>query len=250
MPLVSVLTPARADRAALLVEAGESLAAQRLPAGWRLEWLVQEDGVEPSLGELVRRFPFARYQANGEQLGIAVTRNLALSRADGRLVHVLDSDDILLPHGLSTAIEAFERHPDIHWVAGQGDDLLPDGRRRPVPLDLPAGRVEAGELSQHFVDHGGVPIHPAGLTLRTAAVRALGGWAASPRSEDVTLLVAVAELAPGFVTPEATWLWRQHPGQTTKHPDWQTLFALADTQIAQRIEALRRTGLRYLQGGS
>jgi hypothetical protein len=99
-------------------------------------------------------------------------------------------------------------------------------------------------LTQYFVDHGGVPIHPAGLTMRANTVRALGGWAAAPRSEDVALLVAVADLAPGYLTPAATWLARQHPGQTTRRPGWQSLFAAADTQIAQRITAQRTAHLR------
>lgn len=244
MPLISLLTPVLADRAELLVEAGHSIAAQQLPDGWVLEWIVQEDGPAPSLAPVVERFPFARYKANREPLGVAVTRNLALSRAAGELVHVLDSDDLLLPHGLSVHISAFLQQPDIHWVAGQGDDLLSDGSRRSVHLDLAAGRVERGVLTQYFVDHGGVPIHPAGLTMRSVTVRALGGWAAAPRSEDVALLVAVADLAPGYLTPAATWLARQHPGQTTRRPGWQTLFAAADTQIAQRITAQRATHLR------
>ena len=250
MPLISLLTPVLADRAELLVEAGESVAAQQLPDGWELEWIVQEDGPKPALRVIAERFPFARYQANGEPLGVAVTRNLALTRASGELIHVLDSDDLLLPHGLAVHIEAFTEHPDLHWVAGQGDDLLTDGSHRSVQLDLAAGRVERGVLTQYFVDHGGVPIHPAGLTMRTNTVRALGGWAAAPRSEDVALLVAVADLAPGYLTPTATWLARQHPGQTTRRPGWQTLFATADLQIAQRIEAQRTANLRYLQGGS
>ncbi|GAA3436053.1 glycosyltransferase family 2 protein [Kutzneria kofuensis] len=249
MPLVSVLTPVLADRAELLVEAGKSVAAQELPAGWELEWIVQEDGPSPALRDLVDGFPFARYGANGEPLGVAVTRNLALARAGGELVHVLDSDDLLLPHGLAVAIDAFAQHPDIHWVAGQGDDLLSDGSRRSVQLDLAAGRVERGALTQYFVDHGGVPIHPAGLTLRTVAVRALGGWAASPRSEDVALLVAVADLAPGYLTPAATWLARQHAGQTTRLPNWQALFADADVLIAQRITAQRHAALHYRTPG-
>jgi glycosyltransferase involved in cell wall biosynthesis len=245
MPLISLLTPVLADRAELLVEAGHSIAAQQLPDGWVLEWIVQEDGPKPGLREVVSEFPFARYAANREPLGVAVTRNLALSRAAGELAHVLDSDDLLLPHGLSVHISAFLQHPDIHWVAGQGDDLLPDGSRRSVHLDLAAGRVERGVLTRYFVDHGGVPIHPAGLTMRSVTVRALGGWAAAPRSEDVALLVAVADLAPGYLTPAATWLARQHPGQTTRRPGWQTLFAAADTQIAQRITAQRAVNLHH-----
>src|SRR5436190_15092148 len=122
MPVLSVLTAAHGPRSDYLVEAGESLAVQRVPAGWDVEWIVQEDGPAPALAGAVARFPFARYQAHGEQLAAATTRNLGLTRAAGDLVHVLDSDDVLLPGALATAIDAFTEHPQIHWVAGRADD--------------------------------------------------------------------------------------------------------------------------------
>ena len=129
MPVVSVLTAATADRADLVAEAGESLAAQRLPDDWRLEWIVQEDAVDAGLADLVGKFEFARHAVNGERLGAATTRNIGLTRVTGELVHVLDSDDLVLPDGLATAIAAFAEHPDLHWVVGQADDLLPSGER-------------------------------------------------------------------------------------------------------------------------
>ena len=60
-----------------------------------------------------------------------------------------------------------------------------------------------------------------------------------------------APIAPGYLTPTATWLARQHPGQTTRRPGWQTLFATADLQIAQRITAQRATHLagRHMRSG-
>src|SRR5882762_8878861 len=107
MPLVTVLTAAHSGRAGFLAEAGRSLSGQVLPTGWRFEWVVQEDGPAPELGGVVREFPFARYQANGAALGIGATRNLALTRADGELVNVLDSDDLLLPGALRVATGVF-----------------------------------------------------------------------------------------------------------------------------------------------
>lgn len=240
MPLVSVLTAARADRAALLPATGESLAAQVLPAGWELEWIIEEDGPEPALAQVAAGFPAASHRALRTGMGVASTRNLALSRARGELVHVLDSDDLLVPTGLATVITAFERHPDIGWVAGQADNLLPDGSRVAFDPISPTGRVEAGAVSDYVLAHGRGPFHPAGLTVRTDLARAVGGWAALPRAEDMALVVAVAEVAAGYHTEDVTWLYRQHPGQMTRADDWPDLDPACWTAIRQRIESMRR----------
>ena len=80
MPLISVITAAHWSTADYIEEAMESLRGQVLPPGWNLEWIVQEDGANPSLGDKLRRWDAVSYAANGRQLGIAFTRNLALSR--------------------------------------------------------------------------------------------------------------------------------------------------------------------------
>ena len=240
MPLVSVLTAAHADRAPLLPATGESLAAQALPAGWEREWIIEEDGPEPALAQVAAGFAAASHRALRARMGVASTRNLALSRARGELVHVLDSDDLLAPGGLATVIDAFERHPDIGWVAGQADNLMPDGTLVAFEPIAPTGRFEAGAVNDYVLEHGRGPFHPAGLTVRTDLARAVGGWAALPRAEDMALVVAVAEAAAGYHTPEVTWRYRQHPGQMTRAEDWPDLDPACWTVIRQRIESMRR----------
>ncbi len=247
MPLLSVLTAAHAGRAELLTEAGNSVAAQQLPPGWELEWIVQEDGVAPELERVVKQFPFARHAANQEQLGIAMTRNVALSRVDGSLAHVLDSDDLLLPGALAVALAAFEAHPEVHWVAAQADDLLPDGTRRSFALEWPAGLVAPGAFGSYVEERGELPVHCAGLTLRPGIVRAVGGWTANPRSEDTAMMVAVSELTPGYITPEVTWLHRWHDTQSTSDGAWRSLRAESALMVRQRAAALK--SFQLLQGG-
>ncbi len=245
MPLMSVLTAAHGDRVDFLVEAGESLAAQELPAGWELEWVVQEDAANSVLGDAVGHFDFVRHSANGEQLGAAATRNLALARVEGEFVHVLDSDDLMLPRGLAVAIEAFRQRPWIHWVCGQADDLMPDGTRVPVSAMLPPGVIEPGVVSDHLTAYELPPVHPAGLTLRTTTTRAVGGWAGIPRAEDNSLLIAVTELSFGYLTPEVTWLYRKHDGQVTTTASYTELVPASLQVVRQRIAALRETGLQF-----
>lgn len=237
MPLLSVITAAHAGRTDLLIEAGESLATQQLPPGWEVEWLLQEDGTDGVLHDVSDRWDFARYDSVDTQLGIAVTRNLALTRARGALVHSLDSDDLLLPHALATAIGAFDEHPQIHWVSGQADDLLQDGTRAPYPPLIGPGLIEPGVVDRHMAEHHLPPIACPGLTMRTSTVRVLGGWSANPRWEDSMLFAGLSALTPGWVTDTVTWLYRQHDGQTTRGPAWTHLQAELWTMVMQRSRA-------------
>jgi glycosyltransferase involved in cell wall biosynthesis len=252
VPLLSVLTPATKERAGFTAEAGESLAGQVLPEGWELEWVVQEDGAEPGLGEVVGGFPFARYEANGRQFGLSTTRNIALSRVRGALVLPLDCDDLILPGGLAVAIEAFAAYPQIHWVANQADDLLPDGSRVPFPLPIPPGLVEPGVISTRIGAYEKKNIHAVGVTMRVVTVRALGGWVASPRAEDNALVIAITELTPGYLTPRATWLYRKHDGQITREPAHLELEPTGMRIVCQRLAAIREVGLGlgYVDAGA
>jgi glycosyltransferase involved in cell wall biosynthesis len=244
MPLLSLITAARGDRADLLAATGTTVAAQRLPPGWELEWLIQEDGANPALADTARHFPFARYQAHREQLGIAATRNLALTRASGDLIRVLDSDDLLLSNALSGPIERLTEHPDEHWVAARPVYLNRDGRWLTYYLLLPAGPVRPGVIGEYVRLHRRCPVHCAGLTMRTGTVRALGGWTANPRAEDIDLLVAVSELFPGHLEPEQSWVYRLHDGQTVHDPSWGTnLVGISHLMIHNRIAATRKLTL-------
>ena len=239
MPLISVITAVHQPVAEYLHEAANSVAAQRLPAGWELEWLVQEDGETPAARELAAG---AYYEANGSALGTATTRNLALTRARGRLVAVLDYDDVLLPHGLATLITAFDDHPEIGWAVGQADDLI-DGRRVPYKLRYPCGVVPAGQVGTMYEQTGLCQVACAGLVMPTGVVRAFGGWGALPRAQDVALLIGLSEVYDGYQHPAVTWLYRKHPGQTTHAAKPDTWGKQQDRFIRQRLEAVRSGAL-------
>ncbi len=194
MPLISILTSEYAPTATYANETIASVAAQELPAGWKLEWVVQEDGVSPELRETYESISYVHYESNDAQLGLAATRNLALGRVSGDLIQCLDHDDVLLPGAVATLIEAFEEQP-IHWAIGQADDLLPDGTRVPFESALPPGLVPAGAANDWAIDHGANwPIHSAGLMIRTSTLRAIGGWPGLPIDDDVTMFAGLSEL--------------------------------------------------------
>ena len=244
MPLISVLTAVRNPIPEFLGEAAASVAVQTLPAGWELEWLVQEDGENPSAGELC---PGALYEANGAQLGTATTRNLALSRARGDLLAVLDYDDVLLPGGLGTLINAFVDHPGIGWAVGQADDLI-DGVTVPFELRYPCGLVPAGSIGKLYEETGLCQVACAGLVMPTGIVRAFGGWAGIPRAQDVGLFIAISEVYDGYQEPAVTWAYRKHPDQTTHPGKVDRWGPHQDRFIRQRLDAVRSGALRSCGG--
>jgi glycosyltransferase involved in cell wall biosynthesis len=243
MPRITVLTAAYAPSAHHLAATAASVRSQVLPTGWDLEWVIQEDGDHPRLGPTFVGDPIARYAANGMQLGIGSTRNLALSRATGDLVQVLDHDDILLPDALALLIGRFEQHP-IHWAVGAADDLLEDGTRKSWDSAMPFGVIPAGAANQWAQDHGANwAVHCAGLMIRTNSLRAVGGWAGAPVDDDIVMFAALSELGDGWNEKTVTWLYRQHPLQTHRSAHWKDLSDVGRRMALQRVLALRHAGV-------
>lgn len=48
---------------------------------------------------------------------------------------------------------------------------------------------------------GNWPIHCAGLMMRTATLRALGGWAATPADDDLAMFAALSKVVDGYNDP-------------------------------------------------
>ncbi|MFB9904576.1 glycosyltransferase family 2 protein [Allokutzneria oryzae] len=245
MPTISIITAAYAPSAAYLGETISSVEQQDLPAGWTLEWIVQEDGATPSLAHHFAGVPHVSYEASGAQLGIAATRNLALSRASGDVIQVLDSDDVLLPGALASVIPCFE-DDRVHWAVGQADDLLPDGKRVSWESALPYGLVSAGEVNKWAEKHeGNWPIHCAGLALRATSLRAIGGWVGLPSDEDIAMFAALSEIADGYNFDGVTWLYRQHPQQITRSASTRHLSEHCRRLAMQRVKAVRLMDSRF-----
>lgn len=245
MPRLTILTAAYAPSAHHLPETVASVQTQELPPGWEIEWVIQEDGNAPALGPSLKDDPLIRYEANGKQLGIGSTRNMALSRATGDLVQILDHDDVLLPGALALLVSRFEEHP-IHWAVGAADDLMEDGTRKSWDSAMPFGLVVAGQVNRWAEEReGNWPVHCAGLMMRTNSLRSVGGWAGAPVDDDIVMFAALSELGAGWNEQAVTWLYRQHPLQTHRSDEWSSLSYTGRTMAMQRVKALRHTGAAF-----
>jgi glycosyltransferase involved in cell wall biosynthesis len=213
-PAVSVLTPVHRPNAAFLDELHESLDAQQ---GVEWEWLIQVDGGQ----SVARRIPASiradarvALEANGRWLGQAVTRNLALVRAQHPLLQNVDADDLLLPGALAAGAAALRAEPDLGLVFGRTYELSPDGSVAPGKNLYDPGRLEPGALYRDWERRGGsCSISVASVMWRTACVDATGGWPASVAGLDVLLLLAVNSLQPVRCLDVDTYLYRLHPQQ-------------------------------------
>ncbi|NYI05519.1 glycosyltransferase family 2 protein [Allostreptomyces psammosilenae] len=239
--LISVVTAVHAPAAPYLPQAYASLAAQVLPPGWDWQWVVQADGPGEEVARLLPADPRISFR-QGRAGGAAVARTLALARVRGRLVKVLDADDVLTPGALARDLAVLRTRPDVTWTTCRALDLLPDGSTVGFDQDPPEGPIERGAVLAHWRAHDfRAPVHPATLCVRREVLLALGGWLALPASEDTGLLMALGEVGRGWFVAETGLLYRKWPGQSTgqaAHADAEERAARAAV-VEARARALR-----------
>jgi hypothetical protein len=243
VPLISIITPSYMPVREQLLEAYDSVRAQRLPDGWELEWVIQEDGDTGVVRDLLPADPRVRF-GTGRRGGPALTRNMALARSKGDLIKNLDQDDMLTAGALSRDIGVLDSDPLVRWTTSRALDLLPDGSTVGFDDDPPGGRIEPGVLLDQWRAHDyRLPVHPATICVRRELAVALGGWMGVPGSEDTGLLVPASVISFGYFEPEVGLLYRKWPGQATAHPghyaeeEWRLRMDLID-QRAEAIKAL------------
>ncbi|MFG3047185.1 GltA [Streptomyces sp. NPDC048202] len=246
MPTLSVLTPVHDGGYAYLGELGDSLRAQRLPGGWRLQWVVQEDGVTGRPAAQLPDEPWIS-TGTGRHGGAARARTLGLARVTGALLRCVDADD-LLPDAdtLARDIEVLSTHPDRAWTVAPCLDLHPDGRLEPGPYDPAPGPLPARTLLDGAA-RGAMPVVGTTQTVHTELVRLLGGWPALPAFEDGALLLSCEAVSPGWMQSAPGTLYRKHP---TQHTASDAFHDRAESRLrvqiaVQRAEALHTAGWRW-----
>ncbi|MFB6772785.1 glycosyltransferase [Streptomyces sp. NPDC056337] len=245
--IISVVTPVYDGGAKYLSEAYESLRdeRERLPDGWDVQWLVQEDG---TTGRPLRGIPEEPWISPGmaSKSGAGATRTMALSRATGGLVRALDADDVVLPGGLARDIAALEAHPEMGWCISAGLDLLPDGSTTAGPYDPPEGPLTYETLLAAY-DDDRFPVISTHLTARTTLLLAVGAWPAIPAWEAIAAVMCCAAVSDGWMISAPGGIYRKHPGQMTSQSSYAVVADQAELRTIVRAQAvaLRGTGWRW-----
>lgn len=238
--VVSIITAVHEPAVHFLSDTWNSLKDQVLPRGWTWEWLVQEDG-PAGAADVLPGDPRISVDANRKG-GAAITRNMALPRARGELVRVLDADDQLTPGALARDVQVLAEQSDIGWTTCRVLDLMPDGSTVGWEhSDPPRGRMSRGRTLDYFERNNfRLPVHPATLCIRHDLLLALGAWMALPLGEDTGLLLAASVVSDGYFIDQPGLLYRKWPGQTTTQisqagsKEWTTRMRVVD----QRARAL------------
>ncbi|GHE03874.1 glycosyl transferase [Streptomyces alanosinicus] len=248
--VVTVVTAVHGPSARFLPDAHASLCEQRLPGRWEWRWVIQEDGMTDAVRPYVPHDARVSF-GQGRPGGPGVARTIALARARGAYVKVLDADDRLTPGALARDLAVLEADRSIGWATCRALDLLSDGSTAGFPGDPDDGPLEHGFLLDRWKRNGlRPPVHPATLCVRRELLMALGGWMALPASEDTALLLALDAVSRGWFSARVGLLYRKWEGQATGQAAHAApVERAARTAVAEaRAHALAGLGWTYPAG--
>jgi Glycosyl transferase family 2 len=168
-PEVSVVIPTR-NRWALLQET--ALPAALSQQDVRLEVLVVDDGSveEPPPGSWPLADPRVRRLRHERSRGVAAARNTGIAAARGRVVALLDDDDLWAPRKLRTQLDAIDAAgADFCYCSA----LVLDAQRRVFELsEAPAPEVLRAQLLTRYA----IPAGASNVVASLALLRRVGGF--------------------------------------------------------------------------
>lgn len=212
-PLVSVIMPVR-NGGAFLAGAVQSILEQTLPD---LELLLVDDH---SSDEAIDRLPrvddrLELLDHGGE--GVSAAFNAALSRARGRFVARMDSDDIALPRRLEQQVNYLQSHEGID-ICGACVEIFSDQKIAGGNMRYQAWLNDCRtpeEIRRELFIESPVP-NPTAM-FRAGALRSLGGYDDPAWPEDYDLYLRADAMGMKMGKPSGNLLrWREHPGRLTR----------------------------------
>ncbi len=125
-PLVSVVTPSY-NQAQYLEDTMRSILDQSYE---NIEYLVLDGGSSDGSVGIIKQYAHRlAYWVSEPDGGQAEAINRGWRRAKGDILAYLNADDLYCPGAIASAVNCFQRHPDVSIVYGCCYSLLPDGSR-------------------------------------------------------------------------------------------------------------------------
>jgi glycosyltransferase involved in cell wall biosynthesis len=216
-PRCSVLLPAR-NAAATLERAVRSILAQSLE---QLELVLVDDGSTDGTGALARRLAAGDTRVRcvpGPAQGLSAALREGLRHCRAGVIARMDADDEALPERLARSLDALEAEPLLGAVGTQVELFRED---QPVSPNMKAYGAWLSSLTtweqlhrDRFIES---PLCHPSVTLRRAALEAVGGWEDGDFPEDYQLWLKL--LAAGYrlrAIEPVLLRWRDGPARLTR----------------------------------
>jgi glycosyltransferase involved in cell wall biosynthesis len=198
MPTVSILLPFYNARR-YLAGAARSMLVQTFED---FELLLMDDGSSDGskaiADELAAKDRRVRV-ISGPNKGRSRTLNEGIALAQGEFIARMDADDLSLPTRLQRQVEYLREHPECVCVGTRVTLIDPYDS----PLSTPEHKLTHDEIDAELLRGiGWAIVHPA-ATMRTDAVRRVGGYRAQFNdSEDLDLFLRLGEVGRLANLPE------------------------------------------------
>lgn len=222
MAQVDVIIPVFNTRIDYLADAIKSLRDQTFP-DW-CAWIV-DDGSEVEYGmrlkALLQSYGDARiHYLYTEHKGATGSRNVAIRNGHAQYVAFLDSDDLWMPHHLSSHVGLLEHAKEISLVHGYFEFI--DSESQPMPSAPPwSGLNELGNTECFLKMLEGNFIGASTVVLRRKTLEDVGGFDETfPSLGDKELWLRLLNVNARFhYDSKASALYRVHPGNISKNTD-------------------------------
>lgn len=204
-PAISVVIPSY-EHAAYIGECINSVLEQ----SWQdFEIIITDDGSSDNTVEKIRAFQDSRIQLSifKENLGAAIATNHSISRARGKYIAILNSDDCFAPQKLATQVQFLQQHPDIAAVFGWPALINEKGQpfEQNHHKDFEVFQVNNRPQSQwlrQFFDQGNCLCHPT-VMIRKSCYEAVGLYDARlAQVPDLDMWVRLSMQFQIYVLPE------------------------------------------------
>lgn len=215
-PLVSIVVPVH-NGERHLCECLNSVLGQSLQSH---ELIVVDDCSSDRTGEICAAYQNRDnfvYLLNETNLGTARARNRGIKHARGTYVAFLDGDDRWYPNLLSTQMEIFAKHDEVHCLCSDFD-IIDEHGQTTFNTEAPRQYDGHARLNRHNLDgiwEGTQNLIPSTFIARKSALQEVGLFS-DVFAEDINLWLKLT--ASGFdihETPAALASYRRHETQKT-----------------------------------
>ncbi len=211
-PLVSVCIPSY-NHARFLPATLDAIFAQTFRD---FEVVVVDDGSTDNSLDILNNYAAKHagmmrvYTHPGRQnLGVSVTRNLAIREARGSYWCPEDSDDVSYPDRIERQVTFMEKHSDIAWIYGVSDFVDEDGHRLPGQYGYDLSSVP--DLIEDLILHPTIAL----AMIRMDCLKQVGPFEPGMVRSEWEHVIRLADRFPGAFLPEALGAHRNHHSNTS-----------------------------------